>query len=86
MRINSVKQALKEGKLQIGCSFSQLRSPEVAKILAAAGILVGLIIRLVQSASGYVKPALLDPVFYWRGAVALLLFAIVIVLIQIRDR
>jgi 2-keto-3-deoxy-L-rhamnonate aldolase RhmA len=38
MRINSVKQALKEGKLQIGCSFSQLRSPEAVKILAAAGI------------------------------------------------
>jgi 2-keto-3-deoxy-L-rhamnonate aldolase RhmA len=38
MRINSVKQALKEGKLQIGCSFSQLRSPEAVKVLAAAGI------------------------------------------------
>ena len=38
MRINSVKAALKEGKLQLGCSFSQLRSPEVIKILAAAGI------------------------------------------------
>src|SRR5260370_38813262 len=37
MRVNSVKQALKEGKLQLGCSFSQLRSPEVVKILAAAG-------------------------------------------------
>ncbi len=38
MRINSVKKALKEGKFQLGCSFSQLRSPEVIKILAAAGI------------------------------------------------
>jgi 2-dehydro-3-deoxyglucarate aldolase/4-hydroxy-2-oxoheptanedioate aldolase len=37
MQINSVKHALKEGKLQAGCSFSQLRSPEVARILAAAG-------------------------------------------------
>jgi 2-keto-3-deoxy-L-rhamnonate aldolase RhmA len=37
MRINPVKQALKEGKLQLGCSFSQLRSPEAIKVLAAAG-------------------------------------------------
>jgi 2-dehydro-3-deoxyglucarate aldolase/4-hydroxy-2-oxoheptanedioate aldolase len=32
-----VKHALKEGKLQAGCSFGMLRSPEVARILAAAG-------------------------------------------------
>jgi len=62
------------------------RVPNVLMILAAVGIVVGLVIRLAQSVSGYVKPALLDPVFYWRGAVALLLFAAVIVLIQIRDR
>ncbi len=37
MHINPVKHALKEGKLQAGCSFGQLRSPEVARILAAAG-------------------------------------------------
>src|SRR5262249_5934705 len=37
MRKNTVKQALKEGKLQLGTGFGQLRSPEVAKILAAAG-------------------------------------------------
>jgi 2-dehydro-3-deoxyglucarate aldolase/4-hydroxy-2-oxoheptanedioate aldolase len=37
MHINKVKQALKEGKLQLGCSFSQLRSPEVATILGKAG-------------------------------------------------
>src|SRR5947209_9249920 len=37
MIINTVKQALKEGKLEAGCSFGQLRSPEVARILAAAG-------------------------------------------------
>ena len=37
MRINSVKQALKEGKTQFGCSTSMLRSPEVPRILAAAG-------------------------------------------------
>src|ERR1700735_5427781 len=37
MHINPVKHALKEGKLQAGCSFGQLRSPEVSRILAAAG-------------------------------------------------
>jgi 2-dehydro-3-deoxyglucarate aldolase/4-hydroxy-2-oxoheptanedioate aldolase len=37
MHNNPVKHALKEGKLQAGCSFGQLRSPEVARILAAAG-------------------------------------------------
>ena len=37
MHINRVKKALKEGRLQIGCSFSQLRSPEVATILGKAG-------------------------------------------------
>jgi 2-dehydro-3-deoxyglucarate aldolase/4-hydroxy-2-oxoheptanedioate aldolase len=38
MHINKVKHALKEGRLQIGCSFSQLRSPEVATILGKAGL------------------------------------------------
>jgi 2-keto-3-deoxy-L-rhamnonate aldolase RhmA len=37
MRINRVKQALREGKLQLGCGFAQLRSTEVTRILAAAG-------------------------------------------------
>jgi 2-dehydro-3-deoxyglucarate aldolase/4-hydroxy-2-oxoheptanedioate aldolase len=37
MRINSVKSALKAGKLQVGCGFQQIRSVEVARILAAAG-------------------------------------------------
>jgi 2-dehydro-3-deoxyglucarate aldolase/4-hydroxy-2-oxoheptanedioate aldolase len=37
MHINPVKHALKEGKLQAGCSFGALRSPDVARILAAAG-------------------------------------------------
>lgn len=37
MRVNPVKKALAEGKLQLGTNFAQLRSPEVAKILAAAG-------------------------------------------------
>ncbi len=37
MRTNHVKQALAEGKLQLGFNFGQLRSQEVARILAAAG-------------------------------------------------
>lgn len=37
MHINRVKHALREGRLQIGCSYSQLRSPEVATILGKAG-------------------------------------------------
>jgi 2-keto-3-deoxy-L-rhamnonate aldolase RhmA len=37
MRENAVKKALKAGQLQIGCGFTQLRSPEVARVLAAAG-------------------------------------------------
>jgi 2-keto-3-deoxy-L-rhamnonate aldolase RhmA len=37
MYINTVKEALKQGRLQVGCSFSQLRSPEVATILGKAG-------------------------------------------------
>ena len=37
MQINKVKQALKEGKTQLGCSVSMIRSPEITRILAAAG-------------------------------------------------
>jgi 2-keto-3-deoxy-L-rhamnonate aldolase RhmA len=37
MRLNSVKKALKEGKVQYGCGFQQIRSVEVPKMLAAAG-------------------------------------------------
>jgi 2-dehydro-3-deoxyglucarate aldolase/4-hydroxy-2-oxoheptanedioate aldolase len=37
MRINTVKRSLAEGKLQLGTGFWQFRSPEVAKLLAAAG-------------------------------------------------
>src|SRR5215469_6647563 len=38
MHINHVKHALKQGKLQLGCSFAQLRSPAVATILGKAGL------------------------------------------------
>lgn len=37
MRINLVKKALAEGKVQLGTGFGQLRSPEIPKLLAAAG-------------------------------------------------
>jgi 4-hydroxy-2-oxoheptanedioate aldolase len=37
MRTNTVKKALAEGKLQLGTGFGQLRSPEIPRILAAAG-------------------------------------------------
>ncbi|HLH37678.1 MAG TPA: aldolase/citrate lyase family protein [Bryobacteraceae bacterium] len=37
MRVNHVKSALKQGKLQLGCGFGQIRSVEAVKILAAAG-------------------------------------------------
>jgi 2-keto-3-deoxy-L-rhamnonate aldolase RhmA len=37
MKINKVKHALAEGRVQLGCNFGMLRSPEVGRILAAAG-------------------------------------------------
>jgi 2-dehydro-3-deoxyglucarate aldolase/4-hydroxy-2-oxoheptanedioate aldolase len=37
MRKNTVKQALAEGKVQYGTGFGQLRSPEIPRVLAAAG-------------------------------------------------
>lgn len=37
MRENLVKRNLREGKVQLGCAFAQIRSPEVARILKAAG-------------------------------------------------
>src|SRR5947209_3634923 len=37
MKKNTVKQALAEGKLQLGMGSGQLRSPEISRILASAG-------------------------------------------------
>src|SRR5512133_321764 len=37
MRINTVQKVLAEGKVQLGTGFGQMRSPEVPRILAAAG-------------------------------------------------
>ena len=61
-------------------------APKFLLIVAAAALVIGLLVRLVQTASGYVRPAYLDPIFYWHGAMALLAIAIVIVLVQIRDK
>jgi 2-keto-3-deoxy-L-rhamnonate aldolase RhmA len=37
MKPNPVKQALLQGEVQLGCQFAQFRSPEIARLLAAAG-------------------------------------------------
>jgi 2-dehydro-3-deoxyglucarate aldolase/4-hydroxy-2-oxoheptanedioate aldolase len=37
MRINTVKQALHEGRVQLGTSYGMLRSVEIARVLKAAG-------------------------------------------------
>jgi len=38
VHINTVKQALKQGRVQLGCSCFQLRSPDVIRALRAAGL------------------------------------------------
>jgi 2-keto-3-deoxy-L-rhamnonate aldolase RhmA len=38
VRVNTVKRALKQGQVQLGCSFYQLRSTDVVRALAAAGL------------------------------------------------
>ena len=60
--------------------------PNFLIALAAAGTAIGLAVRLVRSASGALPPAFLDPVLYWRGAIVLLMFAVAILLIQIRNK
>jgi hypothetical protein len=60
--------------------------PNYLIVLAAVGMAIGLAVRLVQSASGAMRPAVLDPVFYWRGAMALLMFAVSVLLVQIRNK
>src|SRR6266705_1227669 len=37
MRKNTVKEALADGKVQLGTGFGQLRSPEIPRLLADAG-------------------------------------------------
>ncbi len=54
--------------------------PNFLVIIASIGILLGLGVRLIKG--GF----LADPVFFWRGAIALLAMAIAITLIQIRNK
>jgi hypothetical protein len=54
--------------------------PNFLVIIASIGILLGLGVRLIKG--GF----LADPVFFWRGAIALLAIAIAITLIQIRNK
>ena len=54
--------------------------PNVLIILATLGLLIGLIIRLVKG--GFLG----DPVFFWRGSMALLAIAIGLLLVQIRNK
>ncbi len=49
-------------------------------VLAALGLLIGLGIRLTKG--GFLG----DPVFFWRGSMALLAIAITLLLIQIRNK
>ena len=54
--------------------------PNLLVILAAIGILLGLAVRLIKG--GFLG----DPVFFWRGSLALLAVSIAITLIQIRNK
>lgn len=54
--------------------------PNLLVILATIGILLGLAVRLIKG--GFLG----DPVFFWRGSVALLAVSIAITLIQIRNK
>jgi hypothetical protein len=54
--------------------------PNFLVILAAIGILLGLGVRLIKG--GFLG----DPVFFWRGSMALLTVSIAITLIQIRNK
>jgi hypothetical protein len=54
--------------------------PSFLVVLAAIGLLLGLGIRLIRG--GF----LADPVFFWRGSIALLVVSIAVTLIQIRNK
>jgi hypothetical protein len=54
--------------------------PNILVILATIGILLGLAVRLIKG--GFLG----DPVFFWRGSMALLAISIAITLIQIRNK
>jgi hypothetical protein len=54
--------------------------PNFLVILGGIGILLGLGVRLIKG--GFLG----DPVFFWRGSLALVAIAIAITLIQIRNK
>jgi hypothetical protein len=54
--------------------------PNFLVILATIGVLLGLGVRILKG--GFLG----DPVFFWRGSMALLIIAIAITLIQIRNK
>jgi len=54
--------------------------PNLLVILATIGILLGLGVRLIRG--GFLG----DPVFFWRGSMAMLAIAIAITVIQIRNK
>jgi len=54
--------------------------PNFLVIVATIGILLGLAVRVIKG--GF----LADPVFFWRGALALLAIAMAVTLIQIRNK
>jgi len=54
--------------------------PNFLVILATIGFLLGLGVRLIKG--GFLG----DPVFFWRGSLALLAISIAITLIQIRSK
>jgi hypothetical protein len=71
---------------QDGTGDKMKQLPGFLLIIAAAGLSIGLVVRVVKAAAGLLPPALDDPEFYWRGSVAILLMAGVILLIQIREK
>jgi hypothetical protein len=60
--------------------------PNILLGLAGVALAIGLVVRIYQTVMGVVPLIILDPLFYWRGAMALIGLAMVIVLIQIRDK
>ncbi len=55
-------------------------------VLAALGLSIGLVIRLVIEKGSILSNPAESPIFFWRGSMGLLTLAIAIVLIQIRDK
>ena len=60
--------------------------PGLLWVVAALSLVAGLVVRVFRTGPGGFTPVLSDPEFYWRLGIGLLLMAIVIVLIHIRDR